>query len=246
MIRKDITGKTFNDLTATSYSHCKNKKHYWNFVCKCGREVIKRRDQVLNGKFKHCGEHKSNRWISLEDITGNRYNRLVAIKKLENNKHNQIVWLFKCDCGNEIETEKNVVIRNITKSCGCYQKDKIREIGYKNQKEFGLSAYNQLFGSYKKSAKNRNYCFELNNEQFERLIKDNCYYCGEIPKQIKKSPTSTHTYVYNGIDRINNDIGYVLENCITSCGKCNKMKSIYTQEDFLNHIEKIYKNVKNI
>ena len=31
------------------------------------------------------------------------------------------------------------------------------------------------------------------------------------------------------------------ENCIPCCEKCNRMKLNYLKEDFLNHIEKIYK-----
>jgi len=45
---------------------------------------------------------------------------------------------------------------------------------------------------------------------------------------------------YNGIDRINNERGYLKENCVAACFKCNKMKSDYTQEEFLDHIKKIY------
>lgn len=58
---KDITGQQFSDLIAIKHSHKKGNKHYWLFRCKCGKEAIKRKDQVLNGKFKHCGNHTGNK-----------------------------------------------------------------------------------------------------------------------------------------------------------------------------------------
>ena len=49
-------------------------------------------------------------------------------------------------------------------------------------------------------------------------------------------------YKYNGIDRVDNKIGYELDNCVSCCIKCNKAKSYFGQDEFLNHIKKIYKH----
>lgn len=50
-------------------------------------------------------------------------------------------------------------------------------------------------------------------------------------------------YIYNGIDRMDNDTGYTEANCIPCCGRCNWMKSTYSGEDFINHIRKIVRNL---
>jgi len=51
------------------------------------------------------------------DITGNRYNNLTAIRSGKYQK-NYIKWIFRCDCGREIEWQKTKVITGKKKSCG--------------------------------------------------------------------------------------------------------------------------------
>ena len=50
-------------------------------------------------------------------------------------------------------------------------------------------------------------------------------------------------FLYNGIDRKDNNIGYIIENCVSCCGICNRMKMDMSYDDFLNHIRLIYKVV---
>lgn len=42
-----------------------------------------------------------------------------------------------------------------------------------------------------------------------------------------------------GIDRLNNDKGYTVENIVSCCSICNKAKSNLTMEEFLAWIERI-------
>lgn len=94
-----------------------------------------------------------------------------------------------------------------------------------------------LYNNYKKSAIKRGYSFELSTDSFSRIIKNNCYYCNTQPKQV------IGDLVYNGIDRLENDKGYNIENCLACCGKCNKMKSDMSIRDFEDHIMNIYNNI---
>lgn len=56
IMREDITGQKFNELTALSYSHKnKNRKTYWNFLCSCGQIKVLRTDGVKSGHIKSCG-----------------------------------------------------------------------------------------------------------------------------------------------------------------------------------------------
>ena len=60
------------------------------------------------------------------DLTGMRFERLVVLKRVEN-KGNYPCWLCKCDCGNECTVRGVNLIHGGTKSCGCLQKEKIKE-----------------------------------------------------------------------------------------------------------------------
>lgn len=112
----------------------------------------------------------------------------------------------------------------------------------------GIAARNRLFYYYKKGAKRKNLEFELTIEQFERLTKSNCFYCGVKPSNsmlnevIKKRMNGD--YIYNGIDRVDNTRGYVIDNVIPCCSKCNYMKNSSEVSEFLEHILKIAKHHK--
>lgn len=106
----------------------------------------------------------------------------------------------------------------------------------------GESGLNNLFRTYKENARKRNYEFSLSKEEFKELTQQNCHYCSVEPKQIKanNSKDEWSTYIYNGIDRKNNSIGYTLDNCVSCCGNCNQMKMDSDYEVFLSKIELIF------
>lgn len=61
------------------------------------------------------------------DLVGQRFGRLVVIERVESDKWGQSRWKCKCDCGNEIITKGNCLVRGHTKSCGCYNLEKCIE-----------------------------------------------------------------------------------------------------------------------
>lgn len=77
-----------------------------------------------------------------------------------------------------------------------------------------LSKTTPAFTTYQKGAVKRNLVFELTKEQFDTIVKQRCYLCG-------LETSDTHT---NGIDRHDNNVGYVMDNCRSCCGHCNFMK----------------------
>ena len=79
-----------------------------------------------------------------------------------------------------------------------------------------------LYTIYGKNAHRRDLPFELSEQRFLDLTKSNCYYCGSTPATVVKR--GKDIYVYNGIDRKNNTIGYTINNSVSCCGRCNKMK----------------------
>lgn len=79
--------------------------------------------------------------------------------------------------------------------------------------------------------------FELMQEEFKLLTKQDCHYCGQTPNQILSGKNTKRkgyngNYIYNGIDRKDNELGYSMVNCLPCCGICNKAKRDLTFEDF--------------
>lgn len=79
---------------------------------------------------------------------------------------------------------------------------------------------------YKNSAKKRNLVFDISLFTFTYKIQQPCYICGK--KSIKGS--------YNGLDRVDNKVGYVKHNLSACCWNCNRSKSNLPVEEFKNWI----------
>jgi len=73
---------------------------------------------------------------------------------------------------------------------------------------------NSMYRDYIAGAKDRNLEFKLTNDEFLKLIKSNCYYCGDGPELRTKTSTKGHLYqiVVNGIDRVDSSKGYTTDN----------------------------------
>ncbi len=89
-----------------------------------------------------------------------------------------------------------------------------------------------LYDEYNNSATRRNYNFELSVEEFYKIKSNKCYLCG-------KQNSETHS---NGIDRIDNFIGYEYDNCKPCCGTCNYLKLNYELYSILTTLLNICKN----
>ena len=48
---------------------------------------------------------------------------------------------------------------------------------------------------------------------------------------------------FNGVDRVNSNKGYILENCVSCCSWCNFSKSNRTVEEYKNWLQWVKQNV---
>ena len=93
---------------------------------------------------------------------------------------------------------------------------------------------------YKNRAKKRGYIFDLTEEQFFSLTQKDCYYCGAKPNNISKYLGCSGDYLYNGIDRINNNGGYTIDNVVPCCKICNMAKNNLTLQEYKDWIKRSY------
>lgn len=71
----------------------------------------------------------------MNDLSGRKFERLTAIKIVGRTSDNRPAWLCQCDCGKEVVVSEHNLLRNNTKSCGCYKIDVTRA----THKKHGLS-----------------------------------------------------------------------------------------------------------
>lgn len=183
-----------------------------------------------------------------KNLSGRRFGRLTVIKfshcvldRRYKYPGQSAYWLCGCVCGNQKIVKASYLLNGTTKSCGCLRKEYTDGKKKDNAKRIGESAFNNIYNKYKRRAKSRGLCFELNEKEALKLFLEPCYYCGQHPSNISKpSSETTGVFTYNGIDRKDNSKGYTLDNCVPCCKICNHAKYTSTVEDFDNWIKKIY------
>jgi len=79
----------------------------------------------------------------------------------------------------------------------------------------------------RRGAERRGLAWELNRDAYKVLVQQDCFYCG-IPAQTDNPRMAPRV----GIDRIDNDLGYVDGNVVPCCMDCNRMKSVFTLDHF--------------
>lgn len=75
----NITGRTFNMLTAIKRLDTKGPSLKWEFKCACGNTTVTHKSSVVTGKIKSCGcELKRMRKTFAQRVSLNREERREA------------------------------------------------------------------------------------------------------------------------------------------------------------------------
>lgn len=86
------------------------------------------------------------------------------------------------------------------------------------------------FNMYQKRAKIRDLPFTITQNDFCRIKRNRCYFCGKFENK-------SHN---NGIDRVDNSRGYEKDNIQACCGECNYMKKNFDSFVFIQQLLFIY------
>lgn len=175
------------------------------------------------------------------NLSGKRFGKLSVISFDKYHK-NQKRWKCMCDCGNTVSLPHASLTRtkSNTTNCGCKKVERAKTL---NRLDLGQAAKNVRIKTYKSRAKKMNLPFILTDIEFFNLTQQACHYCGVEPH--RSSITSgSHFYgdfIYNGIDRIDSNLGYTLDNSVSCCWMCNMGKVDSNYNDFINHLDQITK-----
>ena len=176
--------------------------------------------------------------MAREDLVGRVFDRWT-VKQYGKNSY----YICECICGSIKSVAGSSLKSGSSKSCGCLKKEifssKPNWMG-SNRLPSGEASMNAMIDAYKRGARERNLEYSLTKEQFRELTSLNCWYCNKPPSSLWKQKRTNGSYLNNGIDRKNNNIGYTIENSVPCCTDCNFMKSSRSYEDFLNKIKEIY------
>jgi hypothetical protein len=151
------------------------------------------------------------------DITGQLFGRLTAVcmtatgsRKPRRSQR----WLFRCDCGGEIEVDKHHVIRGATRSCSCLAVETRSENG-KKKTDHGHCTDGKTSPEYKTWQGVRDRCGNPNATFYKHYGGRGICVCERWANSFENfladmgpRPSAKHS-----IDRINNDGHYEPGNC---------------------------------
>jgi hypothetical protein len=215
--KNDIINKYKNCKT------CREKKSGKSYNCALEGCTFK----IKNKNDIYCGKHIRNLLKDDEKINNIKY------CNIDRGCFNKIIY------GNKCEECKNIEKENVSKEItNLRQKHNIQVTNVPNEldkkQEDKTICVAEFWRSVQKNAYSRSLLFTLSESDFEKLVIQPCYYCGFVSKTR-----------LNGIDRMNNNKGYILSNCISCCKMCNIIKNIQHPNEFLDKINIINNYVFN-
>jgi len=221
----NLVGKRYGKLIVLERSDTVKSKTRWLCRCDCGKEKIVGGSDMSQGKIKSCG------CLRTPNEIGKKYGLLTVVSR--DGSDNGAKWLCECDCGGITSVHAGVLRRGGTRSCGCL-----------NKFPPGEANFNRLYAGMKMDAGRRTIRdWDLSMEQVRKLTKQNCHYCGTKPSQQINLPGSNEPYFYNGIDRVDNEIGYHISNVVSCCKMCNFAKRNLSYNFFISWIKDAYQNL---
>lgn len=160
--------------------------------------------------------------------------KFIEIKKSKSGSTYK-TFIFECvDCGNDIKSQQSQLKMHSGKCRKCTQKKR---------------PYEHILNELKHTCKKRNIFFNLNYEEFLILIKDKkCHYCDKNLIFNKHTRDDDSNYVSRAyqLDKKDPLQGYNVDNCVTCCWECNRLKSnVYTYDEFLKIGNFLKENIIN-
>ena len=181
-----------------------------------------------------------------QDLVGMTFGRLTVISRgfvytsPKNIKKPR--WNCICLCGGTQLALANHLKSGLVRSCGCLLTEWQKRVGKANsfisskRRKPGV-ALRTIFKRYKRNAENKALLFDLSLESFKNLVNQPCFYCGTLKSNTVS--VSVEVLEYNGVDRVQNNLGYTEDNCVACCCHCNWAKKGMSQEDFISMCKKV-------
>jgi len=172
---------------------------------------------------------------NFKDLTGLTFGNWFVIGPCEIRKSklgkSVSFWLCRCLCGREQFVRGAQIVYGSSTQCKWCGSRKL---------PFGESARRTVLEQYKREAKERGFSWNLSEKQFDSLTKNDCFYCGIIPSNIRTLPDMSF-FSYSGIDRVDNTRGYEVDNVVSCCKICNRAKDKMPQVEFLSWAKRVVK-----
>lgn len=143
------------------------------------------------------------------DRTGMRFGRITILRRDSDANKGRPIWVALCDCGKIMKTRGHHIFSGRSVSCGCYQKDMMKERATHGMTRQGRKKPR----SYTVWAAMKDRCLNPNNHAWEDYGGRGITVCAEWLDYISFSYDMGEPPEGMTLDRIDNNEGYSKENC---------------------------------
>ncbi len=209
------------------------KRTFYRCKCDCGK-ITEVHSDNLNVRTKSCG---CKRWYGsrTKDWTNQKINRLTPLYPTDKRAGKSIIWMCQCECGNKKEIAAAEFVRGKTKSCGCLRTE-YKPAAY-NPDRFASLIEDAYMDNIVRRSKEKGWePPTVTLEDFRILSQRKCSYCGAYPSNHRQDQVSDFAARYNGLDRLDSSVPYLIENVVPSCWACNQMKFEMSVDEFLDKV----------
>lgn len=201
------------------------------------------KDLSHKGHCNSCSQTLRNSKTSerFDIANGTRFNKLTILETDNSKiigKTSRKMFKVKCDCGEIFSASGTLMRRNkITscKNCSFINRSKISVKTTQNEMVFTKRVLNRC--------NTKHISVSITADEYIEKAKMNCHYCNAEPMFANGTARLGESLLkIHGLDRIDASLGYTHENTVSCCVTCNTMKASMSTNEFLLHINKVYKN----
>lgn len=180
------------------------------------------------------------------DLTGRVFGKLtvVGFSGKSNNKK-RFTWSCRCECGGTRIVETSSLNNGKARDCGCVGRSSEFRRSKARHKGWGEALRNKVLDWYKRNARNRSLSVEISDDRFFELFSERCFYCGCYPSKTITHRSAYGSFTYNGVDRLDNSIGYVDGNVVPCCAECNYKKGDQHFDSFSKWVVLVADNLRS-
>jgi hypothetical protein len=216
------------DMTANERlcNTCCSAQPIDQFIGALGVETVTCQSCRDAGKVQESKRDKEHRNALAREAAKNE--ERIAVKKQWKENNYEKVAKYRLT-GRQNQIEKNGVeeyLKTNAERMKKWREDNPEKVEQNNRAK--INSIKLQYGVYQRSAGLKQLPFEMTQDEFERVVKNPCKYCGIIQDK-----------GFNGIDRIDSGVGYVIENSVSCCSMCNYMKNTVSASVFVRRAEHI-------
>ena len=210
-------------LLSTEY---KRQSDLLHMICNNGHDChISFKKFKQNRRCRHCDPSKKKEYKEIKEFVESNGFQLLDKEYIPNNK-------LSIKCTNNHIMKKNwssFYQRPVCGECSNPYKNMTRE----EYREMYQKSDKGIYSRYKndckrRSRKKRGIEMLLKFEEFSEIINKQCIYCGDISR---------------GVDRVDSEKSYTVENSKPCCKRCNQMKNDLTKQEFIDHMKRVLVNL---